>query len=134
MQFKLEHVAFNVSDPVAIAAWYERHLGLKIVRRLPTPHETHFLADSSGNVMLEIYNNPPEQVPDYAKMNPLQFHLAFVSSDPEEDRNALEAGGASFVEEVSMADGTRLVMMRDPWGVSLKLCKRAVPMLLMQQG
>jgi len=25
---KLEHVAFNVKDPVAVAAWYNSHLGL----------------------------------------------------------------------------------------------------------
>jgi len=26
-------------------------------------------------------------------------------------------------------DGTRLIMLRDPWGLALQLCKRATPLL-----
>ena len=44
----VEHVACNVSDPAAMAAWYVEHLGMRIVRRVPTPPYIHFLADASG--------------------------------------------------------------------------------------
>ena len=83
--------------------------------------------------MLEIYNNPPDQVPDYANMNPLLVHLAFVCDNPEEKRAELEAVGASFAEEVRIQDGSHLVMMRDPWGLSIQLCKRGKKMLRCQQ-
>ena len=33
----LEHFACNVSDPAAMAAWYVEHLGMQVVRRVPTP-------------------------------------------------------------------------------------------------
>ena len=127
---KMEHVALNVSDPAAVAVWYTQHLGLEVVRSLPTPPYTHFLRDSEGTMMIEIYKNPPDQVPDYAQMNPLLLHLAFVSVDPEADKSRLLEAGATCVKDEQLADGSRLIMMRDPWGLSIQLCKRAKPVLL----
>ena len=126
---KIEHVAFNVADPVAVASWYVEHLGLTIVRHIPAPTQTHFLADDAGETVLEIYCNPPELVPDYAAMNPLLFHLAFVSTSPADDSTRLIAAGASWVEEIKIPDGSHLVMLRDPWGLALQLCKRATPLV-----
>lgn len=126
---QIEHVAFNVADPVAVAAWYGEHLGMEIVRHLPHPTQTHFLADDGGQTVLEIYCNPSAQVPDYAAMNPLLFHLAFASAQPADDAARLIAAGGSWVEEIHAADGSHLVMLRDPWGLALQLCKRAVPLV-----
>lgn len=126
---KLEHVAVNVSDPLSMAAWYTKHLGLEVVRSLATPPYTHFLRDSGGSMMIEIYKNPPDQVPDYGKMNPLLLHLAFVSEDTEREKSRLVEAGATLVQDETLADGSRLVMLRDPWGLSVQLCKRAKPML-----
>ena len=126
---KIEHFAFNVAEPAAVAEWYVRYLGLTVARRLNNKQQTHFLADESGFILIEIYNNPPNQIPPYAAMNPLLLHLAFVSENPDSDRVALVEAGASFVEEEHFADGTHLVMLRDPWGLALQLCKRGVPML-----
>lgn len=125
---RIEHVAFNVADPVAVAAWYCEHLGLEIVRHLPSPTQTHFLADDAGETVLEIYCNPPDQVPDYPSMNPLLLHVAFVSESTEDDSARLIAAGATWVEELRFSDGTHLVMLRDPWGLALQLCKRTVPL------
>lgn len=125
---KIEHIAFNVADPVAVAAWYCKHCGLRVVRHIPQPAQTHFLADGDATV-LEIYCNPPDQVPDYRKMDPLLFHLALASSDPEADTERLVAAGAVFVGEVRPDASSHLVMLRDPWGVALQLCKRGKPLL-----
>ncbi len=121
---KIEHIALNVIDPVAVAAWYCRHLGLEIVRHLPSPAQTHFLADDAGQTIIEIYCNPPDEVPDYAAMNPLLLHLAFVSDSPVDDSARLVTAGASHVDELKSPDGTHLIMLRDPWGLALQLCKR----------
>lgn len=125
---KIEHVAFNVADPVAVAAWYCRHCGLKIVRHIPQPAQTHFLADSDSTV-LEIYCNPPDAVPDYRSMNPLLLHVAFASADPVADSKRLMNAGASIVDEVRPDPLSHLIMMRDPWGLPLQLCKRSSPLL-----
>lgn len=126
---KLEHFALNVVDPVAMAKWYVEHTGLRIVRQVEEAPYTHFLADSSGTILLEIYNNPPDQVPPYSTMDPLLVHVAFVSLDPEADKIALLAAGATLVEELHFDDGSHLIMLRDPWGLALQLCKRGVSML-----
>ena len=126
---KIEHFALNVSEPAAMAAWYEENMQLKIVRKYEDKADTHFLADSSGDTVLEIYNNPPDEVPDYKNMNPLIVHLAFVSKDAEADKQRLLKAGATFVEDVKPADGSLLVMMKDPWGISIQLCQRAKAML-----
>jgi catechol 2,3-dioxygenase-like lactoylglutathione lyase family enzyme len=126
---KIEHIAFNVADPVAVATWYVEHCGLAVVRHIPIPTQTHFLADDAGETVLEIYCNPPEQVPNYAEMNPLLFHIAFVSQSPVDDTARLLAAGASWVDEIKIPDGGHLVMLRDPWGLALQLCKRASPLV-----
>ena len=126
---KIEHFALNVKDPVAMAKWYIENLDLNIIRKMDEAPYTHFLGDKSGAIMLEIYNNPADQVPDYKNMDPLLVHLAFVSLNPESDKNRLIDAGASYVEEVNLPDGSKLIMMRDPWGLAIQLCKRGIPMI-----
>lgn len=126
---KLEHLALNVADPVAMAEWYTEHLGLKAVRKTTDAPYTHFLADTGGTMLLEIYRNPPDEVPPYADMDPLLLHVAFVSADPDADKAALLAAGATFVTDVCLDDGSLLIMMRDPWGLAIQLCKRGVSLL-----
>jgi catechol 2,3-dioxygenase-like lactoylglutathione lyase family enzyme len=125
---KMEHIALNVSDPVAMTTWYREHLGFEIARSMATPPYTHFLRESGGTVMLEIYHNPPDQVPSYSQMNPLLLHLAFVSTGPEADKLRLLAAGATLVKEEHLTDGSHLVMMRDPWGLAIQLCRRGTPL------
>lgn len=126
---KLEHFALNVEKPVEMAAWYTQNLGMKIVRKQEAAPFTHFLADNSGRIMIEIYCNPANQVPNYRKMDPLLVHIAFVSQNPTADKERLVAAGASLDSEMQLEDGTHLIMLRDPWGLSIQLCKRGKAML-----
>jgi catechol 2,3-dioxygenase-like lactoylglutathione lyase family enzyme len=132
-KMKIEHFAFNVSEPLAMAKWYNENLGLKIVSQNQKSPFTTFLADDSGRVMIEIYNNSAVDIPHYHAMHPLLLHLAFVSTSPDLDKNRLLEAGATLVSEDLLADGTHLVMMRDPWGLSIQFCKRAVSMLLKKE-
>jgi catechol 2,3-dioxygenase-like lactoylglutathione lyase family enzyme len=125
---KLEHLAFNVADSVAVAAWYGEHCGLRVVRHAPERFQTHFLADS-GSTVIEIYCNPPDKVPDYRSMDPLIFHLAIKSTDAIGDSKRLAEAGAAFVNETHLEDGSHLIMMRDPWGLALQICQRTTPLL-----
>ena len=127
---KVEHFALQVPDPVAMADWYVKHLGCSIARAGGEPSHARFVRDSSGAVMLEVYRNPKLPAPDYANMDPLLVHLAFVSDSPAADRDRLVKAGARLIEDlVTSPAGDQLVMLRDPWGVALQLAKRAVPML-----
>jgi len=129
-RIRLEHVAINVEDPVEMAKWYCENLGMKIVRKGPPPVNMHFISDTGGNMMLEIYNNPPDAVPNYRSMNPLSLHIAFMVDDVEKTRRRLVAAGATIATDITVTDsGDKLVMLRDPWGVPIQLVKRAEPML-----
>ncbi|HEY3755897.1 MAG TPA: VOC family protein [Opitutaceae bacterium] len=124
---KFEHFALNVPDVRAMAAWYVDHLDATIARQRPDEPYTHFLADPAGRVFIELYTNPLGPIPAFASAHPLSFHFAFVSSDALASRARLELAGASLVVEERLADGSLLVMMRDPWGVPFQLCQRAKP-------
>ncbi|QYM78535.1 VOC family protein [Horticoccus luteus] len=124
---QLEHFALNVADARAHARWLVQHLGFSVARsRVDAPY-THFLADDTGRVVVELYSNPQAAVPDYAAAHPLCFHFAVVSTDAHADRRRLEAAGATHFLDEPQPDGSQLVMLRDPWGVPLQLCQRARP-------
>jgi len=124
---KFEHFALNVPAPAAMAAWYVAHLGLQVLRRSDSGSLAHFLGDETGRVFFEIYHNPSAPVPNYAAQPPLVFHFAFFAPEARTLRAALVAAGATLLTEETLADGSVLVMLRDPWGVALQLCQRAVP-------
>ncbi|HCO95898.1 MAG TPA: hypothetical protein DIU00_18505 [Phycisphaerales bacterium] len=127
---RLEHVAVNVENPVAMAKWYCENLGMKVVRKGPPPVNMHFISDAKANMMLEIYHNPPDAVPDYPSMNPLTLHIAFMVDDVEGTCRKLVAAGATIATDITVTgSGDKLAMLRDPWGVSIQFVKRANPML-----
>ncbi|HVM59451.1 MAG TPA: VOC family protein [Verrucomicrobiae bacterium] len=126
---KIEHVALNVADPVAMATWYEANLGMRTVRSFGPPNHARFMADASGQTMLEIYRNPKAPVPDYPKMDPLILHVAFAVDDVKATRARLMQAGATAVGEMTVTDsGDELAMLRDPWGLAVQLVKRAKAM------
>ena len=126
---RIEHFALNVADPVAMARWYVEHLGMRIALGSDKPPYGHFLADSAGQVMIELYHNPADPIPDYAAQPPARVHLAFISADPAGDSDRLLAAGAMRVEDVNLPDGGYIVTLRDPWGLPIQLVRRGVPLL-----
>jgi glyoxylase I family protein len=129
-RIRLEHVALNVADPVKMAQWYVDNLGMKITREGPAPINMRFLADAGGNMMLELYHNPPDAVPDYASMDPLILHVAFLVDDVEAIRSKLLAAGATPTDEITTTPaGDKITILRDPWGLAIQFIHRANPML-----
>jgi catechol 2,3-dioxygenase-like lactoylglutathione lyase family enzyme len=126
---KFEHFALNVPNAQKMSLWYENHLGLNVVKKMTESPFMTFLADDSGTMMLEIYSNPKGETLDFNSFHPLSVHLAFVSEDPGKDKTRLIEAGASEMSDDFLTDGSHLVMLRDPWGICIQFCKRAVPML-----
>lgn len=122
-----EHFAINVSEPHKMADWFVEHCQLKIVSRMAESPYMTFLADETDRVIMELYNNPADEVPDYPNQHPVRVHIAFEVKDPEADRTRLEEVGCTYFETVTKDDGTLLIMMRNPWGVPIQLCKRGTP-------
>jgi catechol 2,3-dioxygenase-like lactoylglutathione lyase family enzyme len=112
-----------------MAAWYEKHLHMRVVRKVDEGPFTRFIADQSGRVVLELFHqNAP--VPDYRSMDPMVLHVAFVSADIKKDWAALlAAGGSPAIEPKTSPDGDEMAFLRDPWGVCIQLVKRGKPLL-----
>lgn len=127
---KIEHTAYQVNDPVALARWYVAHLGLVVKRSQSEPPFGCFLADDSGTVMLEFYRQAHLPVPDYRSMDPLLLHLAFLATDvPAESARLMAAGATPEGGVVVTPVGDEVAMLRDPWGLAIQLIKRAKPMI-----
>jgi uncharacterized glyoxalase superfamily protein PhnB len=127
---KLEHLALQVPDPVAMAEWYQAHLRCSVARSGGEPAHARFLMTADGAVLFEIYRNPKASIPDYPSIDPLWMHLAFLSNDVRKDQDRLIKAGAQLVDGFNTNPaGDQLAMLRDPWGIPLQLVKRAQPML-----
>jgi len=125
----IEHVAYNVADPHAMARWYVENLGLRIVRQSDQPIPGYFLADGRGMV-IEIYRNPAGALLDSRSLAPLTLHLALSCDDVPALRRKLLAAGAQADGEVACTDdGNQLAVVRDPWGLTLQLVRRAKPLI-----
>lgn len=126
---RIEHVALNIAEPKKAADWYIENCGMKFARDIGGPNQVYFLADSTGNTVVEIYSNPKAPIPNYAEQDPLVLHLAFVSEDIPADLARLEEAGATLVVDETTPAGDRVVMLRDPWGLAIQLCKRNTPII-----
>lgn len=126
----IEHIALNVPDPVRMAAWYVQHLALRILRKQDQAPFTHFLADRSGRVVLELYHHTKAVLPVYAKLDPLTLHIAFKADDVAKERQRLLDAGASPAGDIVTTDtGDVMTFVRDPWNVTVQLVKRARPLI-----
>ncbi len=121
----IEHIAFNVPDPVAMADWYCLHLGMQVVRSFEAPNFGRFLADSRKGTTLEFYRNPRVAVPDYAAQDARVMHIAFEVHDLDATCSLLAAAGAAIEAPPAISpEGDRLAMLRCPWGLPLQLVIR----------
>ena len=129
-KMKIEHFAYQVEHTKEVAAWYCEHLNFQIKRAEEVPNPVCFMADETGQVMLEVYTNPQVSTPDYRSMHPLLLHIAFCCEDIEETAQRLVAAGATlFSGPEALPNEDELAMLRDPWGLAIQLCKRAQPMV-----
>lgn len=127
---RLEHIAFNVDDPAALAAWYVANFDMKILRSFDEPPYIHFLSDSAGKSLIEIYSNPLGEVINYAAHHAVTFHLAFAVDDMEAERQRLVAAGATLDGDIDHRDnGDKLAFLRDPWGHAIQLVQRLQSMI-----
>lgn len=127
---RLEHIAFNVNDPAALAAWYVANLDMVLVRSFDEPPFIHFLSDSASKSLIEVYSNPLGEIIDYGAQHAVTFHLAFAVADMEATRERLVAAGASLDGDIDhRANGDKLAFLRDPWGYAIQLVQRVTPMI-----
>ena len=126
---KTEHIALDVASPEQTAEWWCKHLGFNIVVKQTAPPFAIFIREHQGQFALELYRaENTQQAPDYHNANPLQFHIAFLSTDLDKDIARLMDAGATLVSRQTVL-GSELVMLRDPSGIPIQLVQRQQPIL-----
>ncbi len=127
---RMEHLEFNVSDTHKKAEWYEKNLGMKVMREGGAPTFNMFISDPEHNMMMELNQNKDYPVLDFWKISHMAFHFAFMVDDIQAAKKNLIAGGAQLVDDITKTPGGDYVMMmRDPWGEPIQIVHRADPML-----
>jgi len=125
----IEHIALNVDDPEAMAAWYGQHLGLRVLRKVGGEAAIHFIIDEADHVVLELYRHPASPRTDYASLHPQQLHIAFAVDDLEGEKQRFLDAGATLDGDIhALPTGDLLLFLRDPWGLTLQLVKRVTPL------
>lgn len=124
-----EHFVLSVLNPLELVKWYTSNCDMKIVKSIKVSPFTHFLADSSGRSVIEIYSNQSAKIPDYNLLHPLEFHFTFTVEDVNYKKEELISGGATLLEDITHQDGSHFVMLRNPFGIPLQLYKRAIPLV-----
>jgi glyoxylase I family protein len=128
-KIRFEHAAINVKEPVAMADWYCKNLGMTVVFKADPPANTRFVKDASGKTRIELYNNSAAPIPDYASQDLLVLHFAFNVDDVKATCDRLIKAGAKMDKDVTVtASGDEIATIRDPWGIALQFVKRAKPM------
>jgi catechol 2,3-dioxygenase-like lactoylglutathione lyase family enzyme len=131
---QLEHIALNVPDPPAMVEWYKRNLKMTVKRAGGPPTYTTFVADVSGNIVLELFCNTSFPMLDFAMLDPMSLHLAFMTDSIERTRELLVDAGATVADDITSGPtGDEIMMLQDPWGFALQFVHRAVPMLPQQR-
>ena len=124
MKFTLEHLGLPARDPAALADWYARVLGAKVVfgngKTPPT-----FLLALPGQIMIEIYGGESSlpQTSDN-KLNGWR-HVALRVDSVTAAKAELEKRGLKFMEGTKPASGGGSVLFfQDPEGNLLHLVER----------
>jgi catechol 2,3-dioxygenase-like lactoylglutathione lyase family enzyme len=125
-----EHLALNVSDSRMTAQWFVAHLGMKVVREGGAPTYGMFVADSSEQMMLELYQNSEYPVVDFSKISHMAVHFASMVPDVVAAKERLLKAGATMAEDITKTPaGDQVLMLRDPDGFPIQFVNRVAPML-----
>ena len=123
---KLEHFAVDVPDAPAFVKWWCDNLGFRVSAVGPG-----FILDDTGVMGIEVYRTgETPAAPDYKAMNAMTFHIALVSEDVQADVDRLVKAGATLEQLKVENPAFHMALLRDPWGVTIQLCKRTKSIFL----
>ncbi|MEJ2644384.1 MAG: VOC family protein [Gammaproteobacteria bacterium] len=122
---RFEHLAINVEHPRAVADWYVKYMGLKIVS---ASKKMIFVRDPGSHFMFEFYRKPGAKG-SYSAMNHAATHFAFAADDADALAKRMVEGGAKILKRTTNPVGDTVINMTDPWGNMLQVIHRVKPKL-----
>ncbi len=123
---KIEHIAFNVPDPAAMADWYCKNMGMSILLKSDKPNKVRFIGlPKDDSLVLELYSNTAIPFPHYDEVSQVTFHIGYTSTDVRKDSIRLKKAGATLITQTEvLPNGCSVAFLRDPWGLCFQLIQR----------
>ena len=120
---KLAHVGLCSLDTKALAAWYERVLGMTVASENDKVPPTIFLHDEGG-ALIEVYPAAEAGLSSDNRRQGLR-HLAFATDDIEAARDRLLREEVEIVDDLKThPNGARTLFFRDTEGNILHFLQR----------
>jgi uncharacterized glyoxalase superfamily protein PhnB len=122
----IEHIGLVVKDSEAMARWYHKAIGFKILNAFETANgHVAFMQCCQTGLIFELITDRTLVPVEDALSHPLQLHLAVKSTGIDADKTRLLEMGASFVTDCPTADpDARVLIVKDPWGNFIQLAQR----------
>ena len=126
-KIRFEHIALNVESPESVSQWYQKYLGMQVVRKYS--QNAIFISDFNGYMMFELYHKPEASM-DFSSISHEMMHISFMAEDVAKVQSQLTEAGAVSVGEIAVSsNGDRVLNMRDPWGIPIQFVQRGSQMV-----
>lgn len=121
---RLEHFGLYAHDPEALARWYAKSVGLRIVRCLEKEGRppVYFLA-GAGDAEIEILPTQEARI-DRDLTSPGFSHLGFVVEDFDAEQRRLAAEGIPLRGVRETSNGWKIGYFEDPEGNRIEIVHR----------
>jgi len=121
---RIEHVGLYARDPQALADWYERCVGLRVIRRLEKEGRPPiFFLSGEGDGQIEIL---PTEAPRLERQmgSPGFNHVGLVVDDFDDVQQRLEDAGVVLTGIRETSNGWKIGYFTDPEGNTLEIVHR----------
>ena len=126
-KIRFEHIALNVESTESVSQWYQKYLGMQVVRKYS--QNAIFISDFNGYMMFELYRKPEASM-DFSSISHEMMHISFMAEDVAKVQSQLTEAGAVSVGEIAVSsNGDRVLNMRDPWGIPIQFVQRGSQMV-----
>lgn len=126
MEWRLEHMGLAARDTSVLAEWYQRALGLRLIKKTTEEPPAYFLQEPGG-MILEIVPAKDGREESPTRFTPGWRHAALLTDDFQQTYDRLEAAGVVF-EPVIVNGKDRVAFFRDPEGNLLHIIERGQPL------
>jgi lactoylglutathione lyase len=125
--YRFDHLHILSTDPKAIARYYERMFGAKVIGSVQTDGKPRIDLDLNGLILFIFKVNAEDNLPASPPGRYLGLdHFGLIVDNLEETAAELKRKGAEFVlEPCSPRPGLKMAFIRGPENVRIELVERS---------
>ena len=112
---KMLHVTIQTNKFETEIEFYEKEVGLTLLRDMRPKKDLVFLANEAGDTCIEIINNPDAENAGNGNLS-----IGFGTDDPEGKREQMMSEGYEVTPMISPVPGTEFFFVQDPAGVRIQ--------------